>query len=81
MGLTHKESEMDTVFTLLIDGIDWDAVWFDKEVDRAAAWYIYRDGQKIGTFAGYPADRGHVENFIRFFLAGKLANPDLLVGQ
>lgn len=65
---------MDETFKLVIDGVVWSAVWFDKEDDRIAEWYIYRDGEKVGKFAGYPADRGRVENFIRFFLAGRSAS-------
>ena len=65
---------MDEAFKLVIDGVVWDAVWFDKEDDRIAEWYIYRDGEKVGKFAGYPSNRQHVENFIRFFLAGRSAS-------
>ena len=55
-------------FTLTINGTDYKAIWFDKEDDRVAEWYIYRNGTKIGTYAGYPGNRQNVENFIRFFL-------------
>jgi hypothetical protein len=61
----------ETEFTMVVNGVEYKAVWFDKEDDRKAEWYINRNGEKIGKYAGYPADRKHVENFIEFFLASR----------
>ena len=65
----------ETVLELVIDGVKWEAIWQDKEDDRIAEWYIFRGGEKVGKFAGYPSSRQRVENFIRFFLAGRLSSP------
>ena len=59
----------DEQFTIELNGVEYRAVWFDKEDDRRAEWYILRNGTKIGTFAGYPANRPQVENFIRSYIA------------
>lgn len=56
---------------MTINGVEYKAVWFDKEEDRQAEWYIMRNGEKIGAFAGYPGNKKQVENFIEFFLAGR----------
>lgn len=61
----------DEQFTMVVNGVEYKATWFPKEDDRRAEWYINRNGEKIGKYAGYPADRKHVENFIEFFLASK----------
>ena len=61
----------ETQFTMVVNGVEYKDIWFDKEDDRKAEWYINRNGEKIGKFAGYPADRKHVENFIENFLAGR----------
>jgi hypothetical protein len=60
---------MNTDFSLTINGTTYNAVWFDKEDDRRAEWYVSVNGNKIGSYAGYPGDAKHVENFIRNFLA------------
>lgn len=56
-------------FSLTINEVNYRAVWFDKEDDRKAEWYIYSNGTKIGTYAGYPSNYKQVENFIRHFIA------------
>lgn len=56
-------------FSVTINGVTYNAIWHDKENDRKAEWYIYRNGTKIGTYAGYPSNRNNVENFIRFYLS------------
>jgi hypothetical protein len=66
---SRKGKKMDTDFNLTINGITYTAMWFDKEDDRVAEWYIFVNGSKIGSYAGYPGDAKHVENFIRNFLA------------
>ena len=56
-------------FSLTINGVTYNAVWFDKEDDRQAEWYIDANGERVGKFRGYPSNAKQVENFIRHFLA------------
>lgn len=56
---------------MTINGVEFTATWFDKEDDRVAEWYIYRNGEKVGKYAGRLANKKRVENFIEFFLAGR----------
>lgn len=56
--------------SLTINGVTYRAMWFDKEEDRVAEWYISNDkGEQFGRFRGYPGNYKQVENFIRHFIA------------